>query len=273
MTVSLHITTYNRPDALEMVLRSVLRQTVKPDEVIVGDDGSTDETAQLIDRYRSSMPMPLIHIWQEDKGFRPAKIRNKCVAASTADYIIEIDGDMLLHPRFVEDHLRFSRKGVFLLGNRAWMSPEYTARFLKDGKWKLPRLLSDDIDKRRMNAVRMPWLTNLLTRRDSNRSHGVMSCNLSFFRSDFLAVNGYDEYFEGWGGEDYDIGLRFDNYGLRCHYLKFSAIAYHMWHNQADKSKSDQNHKYALERYDQKIYWCEKGVDRYLNNDDDTLTL
>ena len=108
MTVSLIISTYNRPDALDVVLLSVSKQTVLPDEIIIADDGSTEATANVISKWNDSslLPLKIKHIWQDDDGFRLAMIRNKAIAASESDYIIQIDGDAFIHPRFIQDHLK-----------------------------------------------------------------------------------------------------------------------------------------------------------------------
>ena len=97
MKISLILSTYNRPDALAVTLESILRLDRLPDEVIVGDDGSTRETAEVIESFRPRFPIPLVHLWHEDRGFRLAKMRNKCIARATGDYIVQIDGDLILH--------------------------------------------------------------------------------------------------------------------------------------------------------------------------------
>lgn len=107
---TLIVSTYNRPDALTLCLESILHQNILPSEVIIGDDGSTEETRKVINRYQKKFPVPLIHVWQEDKGFRLAKARNKCLAKASYEYIIQIDGDLILHRDFVKDHLAFCTK-------------------------------------------------------------------------------------------------------------------------------------------------------------------
>ena len=114
MKTTLLITTYNWPKALELVLYSVLHQHVMPDEVVIADDGSTEETKKLIDRYADKMPVPVIWVWQEDKGFRRTSILNKAIAKATGDYIIQVDGDVVLSSHFVEDHIEMAQKGCFV---------------------------------------------------------------------------------------------------------------------------------------------------------------
>ena len=117
--ISLVITTYNSPAFLELVLKSVLRQHVFPLEVIIADDGSGEETRQLIDRYRKIMPVPLIHSWIPDEGFRLSKSRNVAIVKAKGSYIVNIDGDMVLMPHFIEDHRSLMKENQFVAGSRA----------------------------------------------------------------------------------------------------------------------------------------------------------
>ena len=118
-TSSLVICTYNWPQALELVLMSVKRQTHLPEEVIIADDGSREETSQLIKRFQKDFPTKLLHVWHEDIGFRRTVILNKAIAKATGDYIISIDGDIITEKHFIEDHLYLSEPGVFVYGKRA----------------------------------------------------------------------------------------------------------------------------------------------------------
>ena len=132
--VSLIISTYNRPDALSVCLDSVFKQKVLPDEIIVGDDGSRSDTRKLIERMQQLSPVPLIHVWHEDKGFRLAMMRNKAVAKASGQYIIQIDGDVMLHPLFVADHIRLSRPGYYLKGGRCNIERQLTDKICREAK-------------------------------------------------------------------------------------------------------------------------------------------
>ena len=127
MKVSLLISTYNRPDALEVVLDSVASQTRMPDEVIVCDDGSGPETRRVIDRWTTILPVPLVHVWHEDRGFRLAAIRNKGIAAATGDYIVQIDGDVMLDRHFIADHADKATPGFYIKGSRVRLTHEASA--------------------------------------------------------------------------------------------------------------------------------------------------
>jgi len=116
--VALIVSTYNRPKALKLTLESVIRQSYMPDEIIIADDGSSAETLRLIKSYKNKIFPTLFHCWQKDEGFQLSKIRNKSIAQSSADYIISIDGDLILHKHFIRDHLRTKELGCFVQGSR-----------------------------------------------------------------------------------------------------------------------------------------------------------
>ena len=96
MTVSLIISTYNSPKALDLCLMSVLQQSVLPDEVLIADDGSNEETRKIVEEFKKQSTVPVIHVWHEDNGFRLTVIRNKAIAKASMDYIIQIDGEIII---------------------------------------------------------------------------------------------------------------------------------------------------------------------------------
>jgi glycosyltransferase involved in cell wall biosynthesis len=230
------VSTYNWKEALALVLSSVAGQSRLPDEVIVTDDGSRQDTADLLRRIARDFPVPLRHIWQPDEGFRLARSRNRGIAACTSDYLIQVDGDMILHRHFVADHLALAQPGRFLQGTRIRTSGAETARLLDGGKprfgWFVDAYFREENDRstyhfgRRHHTLRMRWLARI-----KSRSCGhPMGCNVSFWRNDLLRVNGYDERMEGYGSEDLEIDIRLRNAGLRRCQLKFAALALHLEH-------------------------------------------
>src|SRR5690606_32412243 len=126
------LSTYNWPQALEVVFKSIKEQTVLPDEILIADDGSKNETKKLIDSFAAQINVPVKHFWQEDDGFRKSKILNKAVAGSTSGYIIQVDGDCILHRNFVEDHIKAARKGMYLYGARVNILESGVTQVLED---------------------------------------------------------------------------------------------------------------------------------------------
>lgn len=267
MTTSLIIATYNWKEALRICLESIKDLNVFPDEVIIGDDGSSEETRELVREYQKDFPIPLHYIYQEDKGFRLAEIRNKCVAKAKGEYIIQIDGDIFLHPDFIKDHIKEARKNYFLKGGRVQLTERYSNEILKMASAPKINFFSSGILAKRPNTLRIPFLADWLAPRYRKNRENVLGCNMSFFKEDFIKVNGYDESFEGWGGEDLDLSLRFSNAGIGKRYLKFCALAYHLWHKEASKEKSDRNHALAHKHSADGTIKAAVGVDQHLSSD------
>lgn len=262
MKTSLIISTYNRPDALRLCLLSVKNQTVMPDEVIIGDDGSRRETADLIKEFSRDFPVPLKHIWHEDKGFRLAMMRNKSVAATTGDYIIEIDGDLILHRRFVEDHIRFAQKGCYLKGGRTNLGRKLTEQLCNEGKLRRINLFTRGIESKPENSLHLPLIARYLAPRYRQNKETALGCNMSFFKSDYIAINGYDEFYEGWGGEDWDFGRRLKAFGLKKRHLKFAGNVFHLWHEDKYMQNKEKNMGHCRRENLSPI--CTNGVDKYL---------
>src|SRR5262245_48205152 len=133
MQATLIITTYNWPEALDLALASVALQSRLPTEVIVADDGSGSPTAAVVHKWQARGLVPVRHVWQEDSGFRLARSRNRAIAAARGEYIVLVDGDMVLHRRFIEDHIGCARPDCFIQGARPQLSPATTARLLASG--------------------------------------------------------------------------------------------------------------------------------------------
>ena len=260
--ISIIVSTYNRPEALSLCLKSLAVQTKLPNEIIVGDDGSREDTKALIESFQKEFPVPIIHIWQKDKGFRLAKMRNKSVAASNGDYIIEVDGDLILHKDFVADHLHFAKQGFFLKGGRVNLNDNLTQNLCRSQKLKKFNFFSKGL-LRRVNSVHCLLLSRYLAPRYKKNKVLGLGCNMSFWKKDYIAINGYDEFYEGWGGEDYDFACRMLNYGVKRLYLKFSGIVYHLWHNDLYMQNREKNFSYYNEQKDAKKIVCEKGVNQY----------
>ncbi len=260
---SLIIATYNWKEALELVLQSVLRQSLMPYEVIIADDGSKNDTKELIDAYRKKFPVPLVHVWHEDKGFRLSVIRNKSIKIAKGNYIIQIDGDTILHKDFVKDHVRFARKGYFISGSRVLLGKRLSEKILAEKTFRY-NFLTRDV-KNRHYQFRFPFLTGLLLNptNDINRViHSVRGCNMSFWKSDLLAVNGYNEDMTGWGREDSELSVRLINSGLTKINVKFSAIQYHIYHPENSKSNLNTNDNILEETIRQKKTYILNGINK-----------
>ena len=260
-STSLLIATYNWPQALSVVLASVRVQRRLPDEVIIADDGSGDDTRRLIAAEAQSFPVPLRHVWHEDEGFRLATIRNKAMATARGDYLMQLDGDMVLDPFFVESHVAFARAGSYVQGSRVMLDETRTAECLAHGGI-ITHALSSGV-RNRVNALHFPWLSGLV-RGPTDPLRRTRGCNMAFWRDDILRVNGYNETIEGWGREDSELAARLQQSGTARRNLKFSAVAWHLHHLTRSLASLDQNHEVFERTVAARLTRCEKGIDQWL---------
>lgn len=265
LTTSLIITTYNRPDALEAVLHSVRHQRILPDEVIIADDGSTQETEAVIHRLQATFPVPLKHAWQVDDGFRLAQSRNRALAMASGEYIVMIDGDMVMHPEFIADHRKAAKKGLFVQGGRVVLTETKTAELLQNPTaYRVLKWFEKGLEKRlekRLSALHLPWLAALFVRKEKQGNlHAVRGCNMAFFKEDAVAINGFNNDFVGWGREDSEFVARFFHNGGKRANLKFAAIAYHLWHYEAPRNALPENDRLLADTLAQQAKWCDNGL-------------
>lgn len=258
---SVVLSTYNWKEALELVLMSLLRQTVSPKEIIIADDGSGETTQLLIDSIRVQTKIPIIHVWHEDQGNRKSKIMNKAIAKASAPYIICMDGDVIAHPRWVEDHQNRAERNTYLYGSRVNIQASILERLLKDKSIDF-NFLSAGI-KKRGRTLHIPFLAKR-QKPHANYSSKMRGCNFSFWKEDFIAINGYNEDFIGWGREDSDLAHRFHNAGLFAKRLKFCGIVYHIYHPEQSKEFLTKNNDLQHKTIQHRITRIEKGIDQYL---------
>lgn len=258
---SLVTPTYNWPNALELLLLSIKNQSVLPNEVIIADDGSKSETTELIKKFQLDFPVPLLHIWHEDNGNRKPTIMNKAISKSNFEYIIEIDGDIIMHKHFIKDHLNFAKKGQYLFGSRVNIQKEILQSIFKNKTINFS-FFSKGI-KKRLRAVRMPFF--MCFEKEHNQiSKKLRGCNMSFWKEDFIKINGFNESLVGWGVDDSEMIQRLHNIGIVGKRLKHTGIAYHIYHKEQDKSHISINNAIEDEVRENKIKFIEKGINQYL---------
>ncbi|MGQ7944782.1 glycosyltransferase family 2 protein [Flavobacterium sp. WC2509] len=253
--------TYNWPEALELLLLSILNQTIIPNEVIIADDGSNENTKELIKKFQSTFPVPLIHIWHEDNKNQKPKIMNKGIAAAKYDYIIEIDGDIIMNKYFIEDHLSFAEKGIYLYGSRVNIQENFLPELFSKKNIHF-NFFSKGI-KKRARTIRIPYLMNF-AKITTERSSKLRGCNMSFWKSDFIKINGFNENLVGWGIDDSEMIQRLHNIEINGKRLKNTAIAYHIYHKEQSRSQLDINDEILKQTTENKLTFIEKGINQYL---------
>jgi glycosyltransferase involved in cell wall biosynthesis len=246
--ISVILTTFNRPDALNASLRALANQKDRNFEIIVADDGSDQETAQVIHDWASRAPIAVKHVWQEHKGFRGGAIRNRAVGASAGRYCIFLDGDCLARADFMETHRRLARPGWFVAGNRILLSRELTETVLADGlsaeTWDFARLTRERLRggvNRLLPAIHLPL--GPLRKLHRYAWEGAKTCNLAVARADFDRVDGFDMRYAGWGLEDSDLVVRLFHAGIKRKDGRFATGVLHLWHPESDRSGLRENER------------------------------
>jgi len=274
MRISLIVTTYNQLPALQAVIQSLKKnidwiasKTPRNDdayEIIIADDGSTEETGEWIRQQKH-----LIHVWQPDTGFNAAQIRNRAAAKATGDYLIFLDGDCIAPRYFIQHHRQLAQPGCFVTGNRVLLSHAFTqhvlAQKLPISQWTYRQWLWAYVQKKCNRVLPFfPLLRGLFPWRYSSRWQGAKTCNLSLWRTDFIAVNGFDERYQGWGYEDSDLVVRLMRHGIRRKHARFSIPVLHLWHAENDRSKEAENRLALKAVMAGKNVVAQVGVGQYL---------
>jgi glycosyltransferase involved in cell wall biosynthesis len=245
--ISVIVTTFNREDALDAVLRSLAAQHDRDFEVIVADDGSGEATAALIAQWKTRLGR-LEHVRHEHRGFRAAEIRNRAILASHGNYVIFLDGDCIVRPDFVAMHRRLAERGAFVTGNRVLLSQQLTDKVLREKltpeSWSRSRWIGERL---RGGVNRLSALLHLplgpLRRVRANVWQGARSCNLAIWRADLDRVDGFDAAYAGWGKEDSDLLVRLLHAGLRRKDGIFATGVLHLWHPAAERTQLPDNER------------------------------
>ena len=262
-SLSVVVATYEWPRALDVVLRALAEQRNREFEVVVADDGSGADTRELIAEFKRRTGIAVRHVWQEHRGFRVARLRNLAIAALTPadpDYLVFVDGDMLLHREFVTDHRRCARPGWFTQGVRVLADATLTRKLLARPPTALSPWARGIGGLRRAYLLRSPAAA-AATRLLGNALVAIKACNFAAWRDDLVQVNGFDESFEGWGPEDKELALRLRHAGVRRQTLLFGGIAIHLHHPAASREMLAAN----LERLEttrrQRLTRAARGLD------------
>ncbi|SMG55403.1 glycosyltransferase [Paenibacillus aquistagni] len=222
LRASIIIPTYNRSEILSYTLESILRQSIDLNEieVIVADDGSSDDTKEVVLRYQSKLKLKYVR--QEDQGYRAGAARNLGIRSAESPVCIFLDNGILLSSRAIEAHLNVheqSEEACTVIGyiygfdddnvhNEElyrlvdYNNPDESIRLLQeqgilDNREPLYRELGDDLSK-----WPAPWVI-------------FWSGNISVKTEVLFRVGLFDEYYTTWGGEDTDLGLALEKHHVR----------------------------------------------------------
>lgn len=244
--MSVVVSTYEWPEALDAVLRALSLQSDADFEVVVADDGSGASTNETVRTWTETFGERLVHAWQADKGFRLARVRNLGAATACGGVLAFIDGDCLPRRHFVAAIRRALLPGWFLASTRLQLGESLSRSVLYERvpveRWSVARLLVRApravADWRHLTPRdrRRPWRPDLPDFAPHGNAYGFC---IAVARSDLEAVNGFDMRFVGWGEQDVDLAVRLRRLGLRCGYAGPRSTLLHLWHPSQMTSERD----------------------------------
>ncbi|MGF1484672.1 MAG: glycosyltransferase [Opitutales bacterium] len=258
-SLSVIVKTFDEPDSLRRVLESLLGAPQAPKEVLIADDGSGPATADVIQAARTQGNLPLHHLWQENRGFRPAPILNRAIAQASGDYCVFLDGDCVPAKSFVADHAALAETDCFVQARRAFVKEPAVPSFLR-GERGFAALALRGQASGVLKALRTP---RPVVRRNTEM-YGVLGCNVGVWRKDLLAINGFDEAYEGWGREDSDLALRLYHLGRVRKFVHGRALVYHLNHPPRSRDRLKTNDDLLEASRREKRIRCQRGLDQYL---------
>ncbi|ALM48313.1 glycosyl transferase family 2 [Flavobacterium psychrophilum] len=267
MKASVIMSTYNAEAWLEKVIWGFSVQTERDFEIIIADDGSGPKTKELLDRLRDEISMPLVHVWQEDKGFQKSQILNKAITAANSDYLIFTDGDCIPRNDFVETHINFREPGYFLSGGYFKLPMNISQAISKDDifnqrcfdvKWLKGMGLSSKNTSKLSASGFKSWFLNLVTPTKATwNGH-----NASGWKTDLVFINGFNQEMQ-YGGQDRELGERLFNKGLKSKQIRYSAVCVHLDHARGYVNKETWKKNYAIRKNtrDNKVVKTPIGID------------
>lgn len=242
--ISVVLSTYNQPAWLEKVLWGYAVQQHRGFEIVIADDGSRPETAELISRMRDETGMAIEHVWHQDDGFRKSTILNRGLQAARGDYVLFSDGDCIPRADFLAQHHAAAQPG----------------RFLSGGYYKLPMSISQRISRLDItsgDAFSLSWLrkqglpvSHRWLRLAAPRSTaGILNKltttrptwngnNASGWTADVVGAGGFDQRMR-YGGQDRELGERLENAGIRGKHVRFQTVVLHLDHGRGYANDED----------------------------------
>ena len=252
--ISVLLATYNWPQALKLCLESLSTQTDLDFEIIIADDGSTQDTKDLIEATKKNFPVKITHLWQEDQGFRKTRILNQAIEVSVGDYLIFLDGDCIVQPDFIAQHRILSQANHLVTGSRVLLNDQLSEQLLSWPHWDFKKFTANLLSYRLSGGINKYWPLKLKLGDDVWRNYKkfvwrrIKGCNMACWKSDALAIDGFDETMTGWGHEDADFVFRLQNKGLIRKSGSWATEVLHLYHRINDQSKAEENARRVREK-------------------------
>lgn len=265
--ISVIISTYNAVEWLKKTLWGYSIQTFPNFEIVIADDGSGQDTKETINEFKKDFPVAIHHVWHEDNGFQKSAILNKAILACNSNYVLMSDGDCIPKKDFVEQHIKFRKKGYFLSGGYFKLPMDISKAITKENilaqdcfkiDWLKKEGLKDSFKNKKLTAkgLEAKFLNMITPTNASWNGH-----NSSGWKEDILKVNGFDERMQ-YGGQDRELGERLFNLGIKSKQIRYSALCLHLDHPRGYKTKEsiEKNLGIRAKTKAEKVSWTPYGI-------------
>lgn len=231
---------YNRVDLLANTLAGLGAQTYQRFEVVVADDGSDEDVAAVVAEFSDDLTVELVR--QHHEGYGAGRARNLGASRTDVEVLVFIDADCIPDPDLVKRHAEWHRHAdnLVVIGSRHHLdASEIPVGALRAGTADLRNRIvsSEDPD----SGLEPDDFRRVFYRRTAGLRLGdeafrsLVSSNFSMRRDQFLAIGGFAEDFDRWGGEDTELGWRLFNEGF--FFIPENAAAiYHQTQSDAGES-------------------------------------
>lgn len=278
MKTSVIIPVYNRLEHLRAGFLCLLRQERQPDELIITDDGSSQNVLDFIGDLIPKAKFKIKYIYQEDKGFRKTRALNNAVRNCEGELLIFCDQDLIFGEDYIKVIENNIKHGYFIMGR-----PENTIEsekkiILKElEKARNYKKITSFVDKKyskQANKLLKKDFIRFLLFSIGIKKRGIKLVGMSYalFKDDYIKVNGYDERYKGWGEEDDDFGNRLTVAGVKGKPFKTKEVCLHLWHHFDPTKKKSANDEYYYQRkkeiFFKKDYFCEYGFNNSIDDDE-----
>lgn len=279
--ISVIVTLYNRLEYARNMILSLLHQTLMIDELVFADDGSKDDVADVIKDLVDRCPFEIKVVYQEDIGFRLARSRNNGARVATGDFLIFLDQDVIMPDDFIEK-IYNNRKVKRITFTRGFLTSEEEKNRIQEiinkkydfnEIYKIIYTYQDNKNFRRVmyKDIFYSFLYKLKVRKRGAKIAGLM---FALYKTDYLAINGFDENYRGWGKEDDDFCNRFFKYGGETYCVLLKECIIHMYHKVASSKSESPNEDYYQKRKQEISKNNFKSINGYSNSTEkDSVTI
>jgi len=274
--VTVIIPIYNRFEHIKIIFEALMRQTLKPNEVILSDDGSSLDVLEYLKSNFIDFPFKLKCVYQKDLGFRKTRALNNAVKEANNDFLIFIDQDLIFGEDFIKNICKMREKNKFIMlrpGNTDEGEKKIIINNFKNLEYKEVLKSISFMGKEISKLDYKRDMKNNLLYRLKLRDRGAKFVGMAYalYKEDYIRINGYDEEYQGWGYEDDDFGNRLYKAGLKSKPIYLEDVPLHLWHPFDPTKKKSINEEYYYKRkkeISRKNYKCEYGYDKSKGNDE-----